>query len=142
MTLKKTGKYRPLLFILIFGLTFTSCSDESEIKSHLKEIGIELTDKISVNKCEAHGITDFVLESEFKVTDQDKKTIINLIQQTKDFNKNLPIISYSSNNWTNGSYNDSTYTLTVRTPTKEAFIQHDLQLFYKTNVVKYDYWEE
>jgi hypothetical protein len=66
----------------------------------------------------------------------------SFIQKDKNFNKNLPAASYTSNNWTKSSSNDSTYHLIVRKPTKKAFKEHDLQLFYKTNIVKYNYLEE
>ena len=144
MTQKKKGQYWALLFTTILGVVFSlgSCSEQAEIKSHLKDIGIKLNDKIVVNKFQPSGFTNFVLTIELEVSEQDKQSIIQLIQKDKNFNSNLPSDSYASNNWTKSFYNDSTYHLIVRKPTKNAFKEHDLQLFYKTNIVKYNYLEE
>lgn len=130
------------IIILIVVLNFSSCTEQSEIKSHLKEIDINLKDKIIINKFEIHGFTYFEEEVEFKVSDQDKKTIINSIQNTIDFNKIHSTKSYSSNSFKSASVSDSAYKLTVRIPKDNTFLQHELQLFYKSNVVKYIYMKD
>ena len=142
MTHSKTANYLALLIIFSIAFSFSSCSEQAEIKTHLKDIGIKLNDKIIVNKFQPSGFTNFVLTIELEVSEQDKQSIIQVIQKDKNFNKNLPAASYTSNNWTKSSSNDSTYHLIVRKPTKKAFKEHDLQLFYKTNVVKYNFLEE
>ena len=144
MTHSKKAQYVALLFNSILAIIFSlsSCSEQAEVKIYLKDIGIKLNDKISVNKFEPSGFTNFVLKIEFEVSEQDKQSIIQFIQKDKNFNSNLPADSYASNNWTKSSFNDSTYHLIVRKPTKKAFKEHDLQLFYKTNIVKYNYLEE
>ena len=144
MTHSKKAQYKALLFTTILGIVFSlgSCSQQAEIKSHLKEIGIKLNDKIVVNKFETSGFTNLIITMEFTVSDQDKQIMIDVIKKAKDFNKNLPIASFSSNNWTKSTYNDSSYHITVRKPTKQAYKEHDLQLFYKKNVVKYNFLEE
>lgn len=143
MTILQIRQPRQLIYLLISCIIFSSCSsDKSTIKSYLKEIGVELTNEIEVKKCDIHGITDFILEAEFEITDNDKQKIINLIKQTKDYDKSTRSEPYLDNEWTSSSMTDSTYFLSVRVPTKNAFKQHNLQLFNKTNVVKYDYWEE
>ena len=131
-----------MVMFISMAFSFSSCSEQAEIKSHLKDIGIKLNDKIVVNKFEPSGFTNFVLTIELEVSEQDKQSIIQVIQKDKNFNNNLPSDSYASNNWTKSFYNDSTYHLIVRKPTKNAFKEHDLQLFYKTNIVKYNYLEE
>ena len=106
------------------------------------EYAIKLNDKITVNKFVTSGFTNLIMTMEFTVSEQDKQSIIQPIQKDKNFNSNIPAASYTSNNWTKSTYNDSSYHLTVRKPTKQAYKEHDLQLFYKKNVVKYNFLEE
>jgi len=59
MTHSKTVNYLVMVMFISMAFSFSSCSEQAEIKSHLKDIGIKLNDKIVVNKFEPSGFTNF-----------------------------------------------------------------------------------
>ena len=83
MTHSKTANYLALLIIFSIAFSFSSCSEQAEIKMHLKDIGIKLNDKIIVNKFQPSGFTNFVLTIELEVSEQDKQSIIHLFKRIK-----------------------------------------------------------
>ena len=125
--------------IFIFGLILVSCvSKKANIKSHLSEINIHLSDKIEVEKYKTWGLTDYIEESEFIVSDADKEYLIDFI---KTFAVNINHSNPNGGYLNSSAYRtDTSFILHIQIPTDKAFIDHSLEIV--DNYVFYNYWIE
>jgi len=78
-------KYK--ISLLLISLLIYSCSDKKDFETYLKFTGIKLVDAYITDSIKQGGFNDWTLESWVKITDRDKKKIIDKLRGNINFPK-------------------------------------------------------
>ena len=128
-----------IYLILLISLLLISCSSkESRVRSSLSEIDIVLSDEIKILEYHEGGITDYLQDSRFSVSEQDRQKIISIFEKIEK--EELPNRQSDFFNQKSTYRTDSSYILIIRYPTKNAFTEHRIEIC--NDYVKYNYWIE
>lgn len=80
-----------LFIIIILTVVFLdSCSDKRDFELTLKTLGIELSDSYEIDSVTQTGFSDWTLEANVKISENDKKEILSQISTKSNF----PIVQY------------------------------------------------